>query len=58
MNSSLEKMVQYIQEKGVKKFIYNYDIEIDNELTPQTWSKKYFNYFFQYLLLQYMIYSF
>ncbi len=42
VNSSLKKMVQYIQEKGVKKFVYNYDIEIDNEHTPQTWSKKIF----------------
>ncbi len=42
VNSSLERMVKYIQEKGVKKFVYNYDIEIDNELTPQTWSKKIF----------------
>ena len=42
VNSSLKRMVDYIQEKGVKKFVYNYDIEIDNELTPQTWSKKIF----------------
>ena len=36
----LEKMINYIKNKGVKKFNYNYDIEINNELTPETWSKK------------------
>ena len=36
----LEKMINYIENKGVKKFNYNYDIEINNELTPETWSKK------------------
>ena len=36
----LEKMINYIKNKGVKKFNYNYEIEINNELTPETWSKK------------------
>lgn len=42
VNSSLENMVDYIKKKGAKKFIYNYDIEINNELTPKTWTKKIF----------------
>ena len=42
VDSSLVKMVEYIKSNGPKKFIYNYDIEINNELTPQTWSKKVF----------------
>ena len=42
VNSSLKNMVDYIKKKGAKKFIYNYDIEINNELTPKTWSKKFF----------------
>jgi UDP-glucose 4-epimerase len=42
VNSSLKNMVDYIKKKGAKKFIYNYDIEINNELTPKTWSKKIF----------------
>ena len=36
-------MVDYIKSQGPKKFIYNYDIEIFNEKTPETWSKKIFN---------------
>ena len=42
VNSSLKNMVDYIKKKGAKKFVYNYDIEINNELTPKTWSKKIF----------------
>ena len=39
---SLKKMVEYVKFNGVKEFDYNYDIEIDNELTPKTWSNKLF----------------
>jgi UDP-glucose 4-epimerase len=42
VDSSLTKMVEYIKSNGTRKFIYNYDIEINNELTPKTWSKKVF----------------
>jgi len=34
------KMINYIKNKGVKKFEYNFKIEINNELTPDTWKKK------------------
>ena len=36
----ISKMINFIRKKGVKKFIYNYEIEINNDLTPETWSKK------------------
>ena len=36
----LIKMCENIKKRGVKKFIYNYNIEIENELTPDTWKKK------------------
>ena len=36
----ISKMVKFIRNKGPKKFNYNYEIEINNELTPETWSKK------------------
>jgi len=36
----LSKMVEFIKIKGTKKFNYNYEIEINNNLTPDTWSKK------------------
>ncbi|WP_440680338.1 NAD-dependent epimerase/dehydratase family protein [Candidatus Pelagibacter sp. HIMB1636] len=40
IESIISKMIQFIKTKGVKKFNYNYEIEINNELTPDTWSKK------------------
>ena len=36
----LSKMIEFIKIKGTKKFNYNYEIEINNNLTPDTWSKK------------------
>ena len=42
VDSSLLKMVEYVKKNGVKDFAYNYDIEINNELTPKTWSNKIF----------------
>ena len=36
----LINMCENIKKRGVKKFIYNYNIEIENELTPDTWKKK------------------
>ena len=35
-------MVDFITSKGPKKFIYNYDIEINTDKTPKTWSEKIF----------------
>jgi UDP-glucose 4-epimerase len=40
IESIISKMIKFIKLKGPKKFNYNYDIEINNELTPETWSKK------------------
>jgi len=42
VDTSLKNMFEFIKEKGPKRFIYNYDIEINNEKTPETWSKKIF----------------
>ena len=36
----IKKMIDSIKQKGVRKFNYNYEIEINNELTPDTWKKK------------------
>jgi len=36
----ISKMIDFIKKKGPKKFNYNYQIEIQNELTPDTWKKK------------------
>ena len=42
LDKSLDKLIAFIKEKGEKKFEYNYKIEINNELTPKTWTKKLF----------------
>lgn len=42
LNESLDKVINFIKENGPKKFQYNYKIEINNEITPETWKKKLF----------------
>ncbi len=42
LNDSLDKVINFIKKNGVKKFEYNYNVEIDNELTPKTWKEKIF----------------
>ncbi len=43
LDKSLDLMIEYIREKGPKKFEYNYDIEIENEeIIPKTWKNKIF----------------
>ena len=42
IETSLKNMVDFIKSKGPKKFIYNYDIEINTDKTPKTWSEKIF----------------
>lgn len=36
----LRQTINYIKQTGPKKFDYSYPLEIINELTPTTWSKK------------------
>ena len=40
IDTILSKMIKFIKIKGPKKFSYTYEIEINNDLTPETWSKK------------------
>jgi len=42
LDDSIAKVIKFIKEKGVKKFDYNFTLEIDNENTPETWKKKIF----------------
>ena len=42
LSDSLDKLISFIKEKGPKKFEYNYDIEINNNLTPLSWKEKIF----------------
>ena len=36
----IKKMVDYIKSIGTKDFRYNYEIEINNEHTPETWKNR------------------
>ena len=40
LESGIKKTFEYIKNRGVKSFDYNIELEIKNELTPQTWMKK------------------
>ena len=42
LDESLDKVIEFIKNKGTKKFKYNYDLEIQNSITPETWRKKIF----------------
>ena len=42
LNKSMDKMIKFIKSSGTREFEYNYPIEIDNNVTPDTWSKKLF----------------
>ena len=42
LDQSLDKLIKFIKKRGPKAFEYNYDIEILNEKTPETWTKKIF----------------
>jgi UDP-glucose 4-epimerase len=42
LSDSLDKVINFIKEKGPKKFEYNYSIEINNNLTPLSWKEKIF----------------
>lgn len=42
LRKGLNEMINYIKQKGVKKFRYHLDLEIINEKTPKTWSNKLF----------------
>lgn len=42
LDDGISKMIEYIKDKGAKKFRYHLDIEIINSKTPDTWKKKIF----------------
>ena len=42
LEMSLKKIIEFIKKNGPKKFKYNYELEIINEKTPNTWKKKLF----------------
>lgn len=42
LRQGLQEMIDYIRERGTKKFRYHLDLEIISEKTPKTWSKRLF----------------
>lgn len=40
LRSGLEQLVAYIKERGTKPFAYHLPLEIINEKTPETWTRK------------------
>lgn len=42
LKEGLEKMIDFIKEKGTREFNYHLPLEIINERTPETWTKKLF----------------
>ena len=42
LQDSIQKVVDYVNLKGPKEFLYNYEIELNNKLVPITWKKKLF----------------
>jgi len=42
LSDSIDKVINYIKSKGPKPFDYNYNLEIQNKLTPKTWTNKLF----------------
>jgi len=40
LKEGINKTYEYIKKRGVRSFNYHIDIEIKNELTPETWTKK------------------
>ena len=42
LDESIDEIIIYIKKRGTRKFLYNYDLEINNEHTPKTWKDKIF----------------
>ena len=40
LTDGVKKTFDYIKKRGAKDFNYRLSIEIDNELTPETWKNK------------------
>ena len=40
LQEGIKKTFDYIKERGIREFDYNINLEIINDLTPETWKKK------------------
>jgi len=42
LKDGIAEMIEYVRRRGTKRFRYHLDIELDNELTPKTWTEQLF----------------
>jgi UDP-glucose 4-epimerase len=42
LRQGLQEIIDYIRQRGVRKFRYHLDVEINNEKTPETWKNRMF----------------
>ena len=42
LEETISRLIDFIKSRGPKEFSYNYDLEIVNDLTPETWKNKIF----------------
>tara|TARA_B100001175_G_C19467936_1_gene620162 strand:+ start:462 stop:1466 length:1005 start_codon:yes stop_codon:yes gene_type:complete len=42
LEETISRLIDFIKRRGPKDFSYNYDLEIVNDLTPETWKNKIF----------------
>jgi UDP-glucose 4-epimerase len=42
LKDGLKEMIEYIRSRGTKKFKYHLDLEIENDITPETWKEQLF----------------
>ena len=40
LREELQRMINYIKERGAKEFVYHKELEIINDKTPKTWKEK------------------
>jgi UDP-glucose 4-epimerase len=42
LRQGLQEIIDYVRQRGARKFRYHLDVEINNEKTPKTWKNKMF----------------
>jgi UDP-glucose 4-epimerase len=40
LRDGLQQMIDYIRVRNTREFVYHLDLEILNEKTPETWTKR------------------
>ncbi|MDR0603721.1 MAG: NAD-dependent epimerase/dehydratase family protein [Bacteroidales bacterium] len=42
LRQGLQEIIDYVRQRGIRKFRYHLDVEINNEKTPKTWKNRMF----------------